>query len=246
MDAMRMKKARSVEALMQGAALFRALALGCAYPETGHRDALLQALNALPRNHNGFPGTALCNALKEAGDAMLAEEYTRVFLGNGPCSLHETAYGDGRRMAGRPSELADIGGFYAAFGVELAARSPDLPDLLPTELEFYSLLLVKQAYALSRNWPEQRSIAARAAREFMEHHLGRWSGAFAESMLEHCLLPAYRELARAVRAEVDAECRELGVQPTLASGRMPFDVMQAEDFNCPHETQADSAGSATD
>ena len=241
---MPMKNARSVEALMQRAAQFRALALGFAYPEAGHRDALLQALNALSGNRNGFPRTALCNALKEAGDSMLAEEYTRVFLGSGPCSLHETAYGDGRRMAGRPSELADIGGFYAAFGVELSAQSPELPDLLPTELEFYSLLLVKQAYALSRNWPEQHSIAARAARDFIEHHLGRWSGAFAESMLDHCVLPAYRELARAVRAEVDAECRELAAHPTLASGRMPFDVMQGEDFSCPHESQAGSTGPA--
>jgi TorA maturation chaperone TorD len=230
---MRMKSRRGIEAGVERAARFRTLALGFAYPEPGHRDAMLEALRTLPRGRDGFPSAALCSALKDTGDGMLAEEYTRMFLGNGPCSLHETAYGDGRRIGGRPSELADIGGFYAAFGVEISPRHPDLPDLLPTELEFYSLLLVKQAYARLRNWPEQGAIAARAAHRFLEHHLGRWAGAFAVAVLRHSLFPAYRELARAVDTEVAAECRALGARPLPATARAPFDLMQADAFGCP-------------
>ncbi len=234
---MRMKPRRAIETVVERAARFRVLALGFAYPEPGYRDAMLEALRGLPPGREDFPSAALYSALRDTGDGMLAEEYTRLFLGSGPCSLHETAYGDGRRIAGRPSELADIGGFYAAFGVEISPRHPDLPDLMSTELEFYSLLLVKQAYAQLRNWPEQRAVTARAAHLFLEHHLGRWVSAFAAAVLEHSLFAAYRELARAVAAEVTAECRTLGARPPPATGRVPFDFMHADAFGCPAATE---------
>lgn len=235
---MPVKPRRGIEATVGRAAQFRVLALGFAYPRPGHRDALLEALRALPPGRDCLSAAALRHALKDAGDAMLAAEYTRVFLGNASCPLHETAYGDGRRIAGRPYELADIAGFYAAFGVQTSAQSPDLPDLLPTELEFYSLLLVKQAYAQMRNWAAQRAVAGRAARSFLEHHLGRWAGAFAAGVLEHCALPAYRELARTVDAEIAAECRVVGAHPVAATGRTPSDSMQADAFGCPASAAA--------
>lgn len=222
--------------LLRRAVLFRTLAEGFAYPRSGHAAAMRRrfvvARKAHAENRRIFRDGLLA-AWREVGQEALAAEYACLFLGNGPCSLHETAYGDGRRMNGRPVELADIGGFYSAFGMEPSASDPDLPDLLPTELEFHSILLVKQAYTVSRRLREQRDITEQAARIFLEQHLGRWVHAFAEGVSAHAALPVYRELARAVCEAVTVECRMMGVRPQPVPGGLPFDAMQAETFTCP-------------
>lgn len=226
------------EELLRRAAVIRVLAQGFTYPASGHRRTMQNEFTVLRQtraDHSKAIGHDLVHAWQEVSEEALAAEYVRLFTGNGPCPLHETAYGDGRRMNGRPVELADINGFYAAFGLEPSASNPDLPDTLVTELEFYSLLLVKQAYALSRHWAGQRRVSEDAARLFLEQHLGRWVGAFAEGVRAHAAVQAYRELARTVNDVVAVECAVMQVRPVLNSGRMPYDEMQADAFTCPHE-----------
>jgi len=226
------------EELLSRAALFRVLALCFAYPEEGLKGRVARELIAL-RNRNRHSGkllsTSLLCAWRETDDAGLAAEYVRLFCGSGPCSLHETSYGDGRRMNGRPVELADISGFYSAFGLQPSTDNPDLPDSLTTELEFYSLLLVKLAYAITHNLHDPRRVTERAIALFLEQHLGRWAGAFANAVLEHARVPAFRESARAVRAAVVQECERWRARPLPVEGRMPFDEMQADEFICPRE-----------
>ncbi|MEO5355558.1 MAG: molecular chaperone TorD family protein [Magnetococcus sp. XQGC-1] len=169
------------------------------------------------------------------GDEPLEQEHMRLFLGSAPCSLHETAYGDGRRMAGKPHELSDIRGFYKAFGLTLSETEPSLPDNLATEMEFYSLLLLKQAYAIEEGWQEQREVTEDAARKFLEQHLGRWTGTFAAGLVEHDAGAAYRTLGAVVAAVVAGECARLNVQPELLSGRLSGDVMQEDVLVCPRD-----------
>lgn len=241
---MRRQRAIQTDTLLHRAEMFRVLALALAYPQAGHREALLRAMRAARAGHREARRVfrdALLLAWREPTQEELAAEYARLFLGQGPCSLHETAYGDGRRINGRPVELADIAGFYRAFGLQPAEDNPDLPDLLPTELEFYSLLCVKQVYAAQRRWQGRRRLSEEAARLFLEHHLGRWVGAFADGVQKHTALPAYRELARCLREAVAAECRRLRVWPRLAPGRLPYDEMQADEFLCPHDAAVSTA-----
>ena len=174
-----------------------------------------------------------CRALRSADETTLRTDYFRLFLGNGPVSLHESAYGDGRRIAGRPHELADISGFYGAFGLRLSDADPNLPDHLGYELEFYSLLLVKQAYADRGGRSLNREVTRRAAKLFLEYHLGRWVEAFVQTLRENEASTPYRELARALEMLIRAEIKRSRVRPFLASGRLPHDVMQDEDLVCP-------------
>ena len=179
-----------------------------------------------------------CRALRSADETTLRTDYFRLFLGNGPVSLHESAYGDGRRIAGRPHELADISGFYSAFGLRLSDTDPNLPDHLSSELEFYSLLLVKQAYADRGGRSVNREVTRRAAKLFLEYHLGRWVEAFVQALRENESLTAYRELARALEVLIRAEIKRNRVRPFLASGRLPHDVMQDDGLVCPMAQQA--------
>lgn len=231
-----------VEELLARAALYRWLARGFAYPEAGHAREMVRAFARLDHELlGGILPPRLVRALARIGrawrgraDAELAADYTRLFLGSGPVLLHETAYGDARRIAGRTAELADVNGFYLAFGVRLAECDPDLPDHASAELEFLSLLLLKEAYALARGRMESYRIARDAAAAFLRDHLGRWLEALSRRIAEHAPATPYAALAVLAEQLVAHECRRRRVNPTPAEGPLPPDIMQAETFACPH------------
>lgn len=240
------RQTERMQQLLQDAALFGLLAQGFCYPDprqhaaTRERFSEIWAARDRPSRTSAL-GRLLKTARRswETADAAnLQAEYGRLFLGDAPCPLHETAYGDGRRIAGRSVELADIQGFYAAFGVDLAESNPDLPDHLCTELEFYSLLLVKQAYALNCNWPLRYRLSRRAATAFLEQHLGRWVGALVCNLAEHRAAAPYLGLAKLLDAVVKRRCRRLRVSPPLLEARLSYDAMQAESFDCPNRVPA--------
>ncbi|MEO5341352.1 MAG: molecular chaperone TorD family protein [Magnetococcus sp. MYC-9] len=225
--------------LIERAAVFRLLARGFAYPHAGRRSEMLAGFQTMSGHAclSGVAWGALTSAWSATEEERLEQDYMRLFMGSGPCSLHETAYGDGRRMAGKPHELSDIRGFYKAFGLTLSEQEPNLPDHLSTELEFYSILLLKQAYAAEEGWEEQREITVDASRKFLEHHLGRWLGAFVAGLVEHESGAAYGSLGDVAAAMVAMECGILGIQPELLSGRISGDVMQEEELICPRDVQ---------
>ena len=227
------------QALLQRAALASLLARGFAYPDPEHAQAMHRAL--AQAKVDGEPSAEVAQRLQQAAQSWagaahetLCETYARLFLGSVAVSLHETAYGDGRRIAGRPVELADINGFYAAFAVGPSETCPDLPDHVGAELEFYSLLLIKQAYALSRGWDPKYRIAQRAAQSFLESHLGRWIGALADALDRQDNASPYRETAWLARAFITAECARMEVQPQITHEQRPPDEMQDDDFTCPY------------
>lgn len=234
---------QQVQANLLRAAIFKWLSHAFAYPAPGHTAILARDFQQMreagglksysPIVASQFRQTAA--SLRSSDDQALAADHTRLFLPSGPISLHETAYGDGRRIAGRAAELADISGFYSAFGLLLSDTDPDLPDHLCTELEFYSLLLIKSAYALSSGWTSQAAVSRQAQAGFLQDHLGRWVGAFARSLADHETASPYARLARTLETIVMAECRRLHVKPSLLEGRLPQDVMQEDTFVCPRQ-----------
>jgi TorA maturation chaperone TorD len=116
-------------------------------------------------------------------------------------------------------ELADIAGFYRAFGFQTGAAVRERPDHLATELEFMYLLVLKEAYAAMYDLPEQAEICANAQRNFLQDHLARWIGPFckslerstAERLGKDGLRSPYLELARQVETFISAEAARLGV-----------------------------------
>jgi hypothetical protein len=69
-------------------------------------------------------------------------------------------------------EMADIAGFYNAFGVFV---EDERPDYLSMELEFMRLLALKEAKATLISDMENSEVCHNAQKKFLESHLGRWT-----------------------------------------------------------------------
>ena len=145
--------------------------------------------------------------LEQAG---LAAEYARLFDGAVACPINETAYV--RRDKG--AILADLCGFYRAFGFEPAAGTGEKADHLVTELEFLGLLQVMLARACETGHREQRRVAQSALVAYCTDHLAEWIGAFCERLEATTSLRFYRRTAAALRGISGATFRDLGVVPS--------------------------------
>src|SRR5690606_17946011 len=83
-------------------------------------------------------------------------------------------YGRGRSFA-KGNQLADIQGFYKAFGFELGqGENIEMADHLAVELEFYSLLLLKELTLKELNDAKGEQIVADAQGKFLKEHLGTY------------------------------------------------------------------------
>jgi TorA maturation chaperone TorD len=188
--ARRDSRRQEVQRLLGEAALFRLVALGFGAPKAVRLESVRKSLNdALAAEDLVHREPSIVRALRGARLAWftatpsgLSAEYLHLFMGAAVVSLHETAYGDGRRIGGRAFELADIGGFYASFGFTMHELDPVLPDHLCAECEFMSLLSIKEAYALTNGWTAQCVTTRVAANKFLEQHLGRWTSGLSSSL----------------------------------------------------------------
>src|SRR5262249_3835122 len=92
----------------------------------------------------------LLGALHQSADG-LETEYQRVFglVLARECPPYETEYHSSAEPFFRSQQLADIAGFYRAFGLETSQAEPERLDHLALELEFLAVLLLKKRLALA-------------------------------------------------------------------------------------------------
>ncbi len=228
----------AVRRALERAACWRLLGAAFAYP-TAPRLAAVAA--DAPRVALGDhpPGVrqaleALAAAACAADPAAVAGEYVFLFDRQVPCPPYEAAWGDGPRPVDRPALLADVAGFYRAFGLEPAGAQADTEDHVVAEAEFMSALAVKEAWALAQDEAEAAAITRDAQRAFLTDHLGRWAGAFARALGAATPLAYYTAAAALLAAWVEVEVAALGAAPATVTEAAPVDpVAGAEAFTCP-------------
>ena len=118
------------------------------------------------------------------------------------CPLFETQYG-AADVFQQTHELADIQGFYKAFGLDTSEVEKERCDHISVELEFMHFLLYKQAYALENHGEEKALICLDAQKKFLKEHIGKWVPLFtilfgrkAEDGFYHALSAVTREFIR--------------------------------------------------
>lgn len=212
-----------VEGLMLRAALYQLLAHGFAYPGPAQRRQVLEmAAELSPWAGMIDPRWAdrlgqLAQSLEAAEHETVEAEFNRLFSGAMAVAPYETAYE--RDIFRKQNALADIAGFYRAFGFAVVEASRWQPDHVGVQLEYCAILLQRTAQAVEQNWEEQTAICVDAFRKFLAEHLGRWSDAFAADVDRAAALPFYRLMAELTREWLALEMQVLEVEPDRLSSR---------------------------
>ncbi|HEY3392061.1 MAG TPA: molecular chaperone TorD family protein [Lacipirellulaceae bacterium] len=129
------------------------------------------------------PGTVL-QRLPKSHDALNAEfENTFGLVVGSACPPYETEYIASKFTFQRSNSLADINGFYEAFGLTIANGRAERPDHVALELEFMASLLGLERRAISDhldNRGELLTICRKAQVRFLKEHVAWWVPAFAK------------------------------------------------------------------
>ncbi|HVR72485.1 MAG TPA: molecular chaperone TorD family protein [Vicinamibacteria bacterium] len=226
----------AVAAALGRAGLYRLLGSALGYPVADRLEevARLSRGAAAAMAPLAEPLIRLAAAAEEADPATVAQEYVFLFDRQVRCAPYESAYVEAGGMAGKAAALADIGGFYAAFGLRPAEGQPDMEDHVAAECEFMSALAVREAYALAEGHREGLEVTRHAGAAFLTDHLGRWGEAFADALRAATPLPYYAAVADVLAAWVRLEVKALGAEPRLAPGRSGADPIEDDEaFSCP-------------
>jgi len=210
------------------------LARGELVPETAHGRALARWLS---------------RPAKERADTCL-----RVFglVMSRVCPPHEVEFCHWQDPTYRAHHLADVAGFYRAFGVETDPAHPERADHVAFEIEFVALVELKQAIALGEGRRREAALCRRAHRRFIRDHATWWMPTFGAS-LEHridaliaekpgrSVAAALRDLrgtARALRAWMAIERSTMRVDP-------PAEIA-APSVDPPGDAMVEGCGSCTE
>lgn len=173
-----------------------------------------------------------------ATDQAAADEFARVFglIPCRECPPYEAEYLSVEDTFFRTQQMADVAGFYRAFGLDSSLASRERPDHLCLELEFSAFLLMKLRDAAAGGDEEsllRAEICRKARRSFFADHFGWWTPAFAVGLRRKAETGFYAALGKLLAAFLPIERQRLGVRPSLTP-REPTVVDTAEECDgCP-------------
>lgn len=143
---------------------------------------------------------------------VLARRYQEIFghTARGEVVPYETEYGKAAPFL-QPHELADLGGFLAAFGLDLNPDQHERIDHVRCECEFMSWLARKEAHALETEDKEMLETTRTAQRLFLRDHLGQFAPAFGTCLSQADGAGFFGTMGRIVARFVTADCKRVGV-----------------------------------
>ena len=219
--------ATEADEVLARSAVYRLLSQGFSYP-TAEAIALLRhedvpfALATMGRSEGLREAVAQVEAELEATDDVVLEtQYRDAFshVHSADCPLHETDYA-AREIWRMSQELADVAGFYRAFGME---HPRERADHVAVELEFLHLVTYKAAWALAQGDTDNAAICLNAGDRFLTDHVLKWVPGFAARVGALAPDTFLRALAELTLVLLRGEATRLGVTPDEEVAPSPQD-----------------------
>lgn len=178
-----------------------------------------------------------------ATSSVLRDAYA-VLYGHavrGTCPPYELEYARGEIIQ-QASELADISGFYHAFGMELTGVAPERADHVAVQCEFMSVLCAKEAQALESDDSDAAETCSDAERTFLRDHLAQWLPAFCRRVTDADPDGFFGRLAQFALTFIQGESRrfEIGVGPQWIELRDADPALDAT-IDCEAQSTCDRA-----
>ncbi len=224
--------ASSIDAAARRSLGYALLARCLAYPDEAGAAAIREAAGDAG---SLLAGTAVAGLVELAADASregLEERHSHLFtLSSSPdCPTFETAFLATDQIQ-QTQRMADINGFYRAFGVD-TVEAGFRPDDICVELEFMGFLCRKQVYAAEHLGAPRVGQTLRAERMFLREHLGRWGAALGCRIAKRAVAdPFYSIVGDALHdwLEEEREFLGIGVIETADGTRMEWDDPNSDD-----------------
>lgn len=214
--------------------MYGLLAKSFLYPtETVFRYIRSSAYDGILADYGALHETGAIPRSDEFRREDLESEYNRLFahIGSAKCPPYESEYGYDNIFQ-KTQAMADIAGFYRAYGLEPADTRTERVDFIGTEFEFMSFLLMSENYGRSHEVPEQCEVALDTQKKFLRDHLGRWMEVFSLILLRNAEGPFYRSLGGVAQEFVESELALLGVIPERVPLRTRPHGEPLEAFGC--------------
>ena len=147
------------------------------------------------------------------------KEYENTFglLVSNACPPYETEFINSKYDFQRSNTLADISGFYSAFGLTTSVTLPERPDHIVQELEFMAFLIGLERQAATDSsratvCQQQLEVCREAQSRFLREHLSWWTPVFARLLSHEKPGGFYDAACGFLAALIPAERALLGVE----------------------------------
>ena len=165
-------------------------------------------------------------------EASIEAEYAAVFgyCASKDCPPYETEYCPLKDITFRSQQMADVAGFYNAFGLRPSPKPPERVDHVSLETEFMSILITRQLHAAREGLPiEAVQVCREAQRQFFKDHLGWWLPAFGVNLMKHAS-GFYMVLGQLICGFAPAERAILSLPPI--TGMPSVETYPEEEMRC--------------
>ncbi len=221
--------------------LYKILSLGFSYPEEKNW-AMIE--RQFTKSENLFAGETLStyNSLREYFSKNrhrldeIKSEYLNIFDVGRKISPYQTEYIT-EKLSRKPFELADIAGFYSAFGLNVneGMRNKEALDHISIELEFMAILEWKAQYASENGQKENAKIVKDAKLKFLREHLAKWGFFFCHQIYELGGDSLFVRLARLLERVLVLECKRYSLDVSIFDkqiSREPYNGVRSEELTC--------------
>jgi len=217
---------------VQSVALLRLLSLSLS-PPTPETAVELEALAGALAAHPGAPPEL--EELRAAAESTPVEElvaaHERLFDGDVAVPPYEGSYElDPFRQT---RQMADVAGFYRAFGAEVGGPASERADHAGTELEFLAFLGLRRIEAADAGRDDEATRCSEIEASFLTEHAGRWLPVFFAGLADRAPDSFHHALGRiggrVVAAELEARGLEVDFVP---ADRRPLTAVEVDEMEC--------------